>query len=214
MSKHTKKRKFWTHEQEQIVRDHYADSSPQQMNKLLNGEFDIRQIAHKAKIIGIRKSAAYKQIYGLSENGQFLPHRDPPNKGKHFRAGGRSAETRFKPGQVPANWKPVGSTRITVDGYLEIKTEEGMHKWRLLHREVWKQHHGKYPPPGTALIFKDGNKLNCRDISNLELVTRKQLMQRNTVHNLPESLKEVVRLRASIIRRINDRQGKRRNSAA
>lgn len=68
-----------------------------------------------------------------------------------------------------------------------------MNKWRLLHREVWKQHHGEYPPRGTALIFKDGNRQNC-DINNLELITRKQLMTRNSIHNYPQEIIEVTRL--------------------
>jgi hypothetical protein len=96
----------------------------------------------------------------------------------------------------------VGTQRISVDGYLEIKVAEGMHQWRLLHREIWKQNHGAYPDKGMALAFRDGNKLNC-SIENLELITRRQLMDRNTVHNLPEEIKEVIRLNGVIRRKIH-----------
>jgi len=81
-----------------------------------------------------------------------------------------------------------------------------------LHREVWKQHHGQYPPAGTAIVFVDGNKQNC-DINNLKLLTRKELMQRNSIHNLPEQLKEVLALKRAIVRKINGKQDKRHNSA-
>jgi len=202
MSKHTKPRQYWSSEQKEIVLENYADSTPQQMKSLLNGSFDARQIADKAKKMGIRKSPAYRELHGITDTGRRRIGSEPWNKGTHYRAGGRSPIYRFKPGQIPPNRRPVGSTRITKDGYVEIKIEEGMFKWRMLHREIWKRHYGEYPPRGTALLFKDGNKQNC-DISNLELLTRKQLMDRNTIHNYPEEIKELTRLRAVITRRIN-----------
>lgn len=202
MGKHTKKRQFWDPEQIIILTRNYADSTPQEMEKLLHGVFTANQISHKAKKLKIRKSDAYKEKYNLSPSGRFMPGSVSWNTGKHHPAHGRSAQTQFKRGMVPANHRPVGSIRITVDGYVEIKVAEGMHQWRLLHREAWKQHHGKYPPRGMPLIFIDGNKQNC-DISNLQLITRKQLMARNTIHNYPEPIREITRLRAVITRRIN-----------
>ncbi|WP_430231001.1 HNH endonuclease signature motif containing protein [Nitrosomonas communis] len=135
--------------------------------------------------------------------GRFIKGLIPWNKGvKGMPSVGRMHETQYKSGSKPANWRPVGSTRVNVDGYIEIKVAEGMHQWRLLHREVWKQHRGEYPPKGTALIFINGNKLDC-DINNLKLVTRRELMKRNTVHNLPENLKQVIRLKGVLRRKIN-----------
>lgn len=186
------------------MRENYADSTPQQMDELLYGVFDSRQIGHKAKKMGIRKSQAYRELHGITEKGRKRSGSEPWNKGTHFRAGGRSQAHRFKPGDVPPNHRPVGTIRINVDGYFEIKTEEGMFKWRLLHREIWKRHHGSYPPRGTALVFRDGNKQNC-NIDNLELLTRKQLMERNTIHQYPKEIKELIRLKATITRRINGR---------
>jgi hypothetical protein len=143
----------------------------------------------------------------LKENsGHFKKGATPWNKGlKGFNQGGRNQETRFKKGSCPRNHRAVGATRLTKDGYIEIKIEEGLRKWRLLHREVWRQHHGCYPPCGTALTFKDGNKLNT-DISNLELICRSDLMERNTVHNYPEEIKAVIQLRSVLTRKINDRE--------
>lgn len=127
----------------------------------------------------------------------------PWNKGmKGYLPGGRNHETRFIKGSIPKNHRPVGSIRTNVHGYLEIKIEEGIHKWRLLHREIWKQHHGSYPPKGSAIVFKDGNKENCQ-IDNMQLLTRKQLMQRNIVHNLPETIKNVIALKTRLTRLIN-----------
>lgn len=182
------------------------------MEELLNHVFNSKQIGHKAKKIGIRKSQAYREMHGCSETGRRNTGSTPWNKGTSYRAGGRSPLTRFKPGAIPKNIRPVGATRITVDGYVEIKIAEGNFQWRQLHREIWKKHHGEYPPRGTVLAFKDGNKQNCA-IDNLELLTRKQLMARNTIQNYPEEIKEVTHLRAIITRKINDHK-KRHNGAA
>lgn len=204
MPKHRNHRKYWMPEQEEIVRKHYADSTHQQMDDLLNGAFDIRQIHHKAKNMGIRKSQAYRELHGIDEKGRKRARATPWNKGTHFRAGGLSNMHRFKLGNIPPNHRLVWSTRINVDGCIEIKIEEGIRKWKLMHHQVWKQHHGSYPPRGTALIFRDGNKQNC-DIDNLELLTRKQLMERNTIHQYPEEIKQLIRLKAKLTRRINGR---------
>lgn len=212
MTKHHKPRQYWSPEQEDIVRKHYADTTPQRMEELLNNIFSSRQIGHKAKAMGIRKSQAYREMHGCHETGRKRVGSTPWNKGTTYRAGGRSSLTRFKPGAIPKNIRPVGSTRINVYGYVEIKIAEGNFQWRLLHRENWKKHHGEYPPRGTALVFKDGNKQNCA-IDNLELLTRKQLMARNSIQNYPDEIKEVIHLRATITRKINDHK-KRHNGAS
>jgi len=212
MTKHTKPRQYWTPEQQQILLDHYPDSTPQEMTALLDNVFDAKQISHKAKKIGLRKSQTYKERYGLDENGRMIIGRDTWNKGmRGLKMPGRACETQFKKGIIPHNHKPVGSTRVNVDGYIEIKIADPR-TWEPLHREVWKQHHGQYPPAGTAIVFVDGNKQNC-DINNLKLLTRKELMQRNSIHNLPEQLKEVLALKRAIVRKINGKQDKRHNSA-
>lgn len=54
------------------------------------------------------------------------------------------------------------------------------------------------------MAFKDGNKQNC-DISNLELVSRIEMMKRNTIHNLPSDLKELVQLKGRLNKQINKR---------
>lgn len=91
------------------------------------------------------------------------------NKGKHPETRGRMAETQFKPGNIPHNYKPVGSERITCDGYVEVKIADP-NKWRLKHRVVWEEHNGPVPR-GYSIIFKDGDRTNCT-IDNLIMLTR------------------------------------------
>lgn len=134
--------------------------------------------------------------------GQFKNGNIPWNKNISFDAGGRSILTRFKPGNVPPNRKPVGTMRKNTDGYWEIKIEPGKYKYRLLHRVIWQSHHKMVPPKGTAIIFVDGNKDNL-SIDNLKLVTRAELAVKNQRHNLPAELKEVIFLKRSITQKIN-----------
>lgn len=58
--------------------------------------------------------------------------------------------------------------------------------------------------PGNALTFRDGNKQNTT-LDNLQLVSRADLMRRNTRHNLPPELNELIGLRAALVRKINNR---------
>lgn len=104
-------------------------------------------------------------------DGRFQPGQVSHNKGKKMETKGRMADTQFKPGQMPWNWKPVGSERIDVDGYVQIKIEEPK-KWMHKHRFVWEQHYGPVPA-GYVVTFKDNDRTNC-DISNLMLITKKQ----------------------------------------
>jgi len=57
-------------------------------------------------------------------------------------------------------------------------------------------------PKGLFVVFKDRNKANVV-LDNLELIDRHEHMRRNTVHNLPAELKEVLHIKKSITRKIN-----------
>lgn len=91
------------------------------------------------------------------------------NKGKHFKASGRAIETQFKPGRMPPNWRPVGSERVTKDGYIEIKVSEPK-TWMLKQRLVWERANGTVGK-NEIIVFLDGNRLNC-DLENLRCVNR------------------------------------------
>ena len=99
----------------------------------------------------------------------------PPNKGKKMSAEqyAKSSRTMFKKGGIPQNYRPIGSERVNVDGYIEIKVADPS-KWKLKHRFVWEESNGKIPA-GMNLIFKDNNPLNVK-LDNLMLVTRAENM--------------------------------------
>jgi len=79
----------------------------------------------------------------------------------------------FKKGMTPMCHRPVGSERINVYGYIEIKTAEPA-EWDAKHRVVWMKHYGSIPK-GHNVRMRDGNKLNI-DIDNLCLVSNSEHM--------------------------------------
>lgn len=163
-------------------------------------------IKNRVNTLGLKKPD------GLTNAGRFLPGQTSWNKGKKgLDFGGRSHETRFKPGHRPHTWHPVGHERINGDGYHERKmTDTGVtrHDYIPLHILLWREHHGEIPA-GHAVVFHNKDKTDIR-IDNLECITRRELMARNTIHNLPEELKEVITLKGAITRRITN--GNRKNN--
>ena len=87
-----------------------------------------------------------------------------------------SPATEFKKGQMPVNFKPVGSERVDKNGYIMVKIKNPK-TWKMKHVVVWERQHGKVPT-GQTVVFADGNRQNC-DISNLLLVSRAQLVRMN-----------------------------------
>lgn len=106
--------------------------------------------------------------------GQFKKGNVPHNKDKKQveymskEAIERTKKTRFKKGNKPKNYRPVGSERITKDGYIEVKVADP-NKWETKNKIIYKQYFGDIPE-GHKIIYADGNKLN-NDINNLILVS-------------------------------------------
>jgi len=161
---------------------------------------------HKLKL---KKSPEYlkEHVYTIKPNKQtqFVKGHKAWNKGMKGLMMGGSA-TQFLKGHKPHNWKPEGSIRTNADGYQEIKVGK---KYLLLHRHLYTTHIGEVNSD-EVIRFKDGNKTNF-DLSNLEKISREEHAIRNSVHNLPDDIKEVVTLKRTITKLITE-HGKRQNS--
>ena len=137
-----------------------------------------------------------KNKLGLSsgiKGGQFKKGHIPANKGKRWneymskKGQMNSLKTTFKKGHIPQNNRPIGSERINVDGYIEIKVKEP-NVFKLKHRWLWEQKNGKIPKD-KILIFLDGNRLNL-DLDNLTLINRHENLIMNK-NNLRYQYKEL-----------------------
>lgn len=110
--------------------------------------------------------------------GCFSKGHIPHNKGKKMspEVYEKAKATMFKKGNIPPNYRPVGSERTTVDGYREIKVADP-NKWELKHRYIYEQHYGKIPKED-IVIFLDNDKTNF-DINNLKRISRKEHLYMN-----------------------------------
>ena len=90
----------------------------------------------------------------------------------------KANKTSFKKGNIPENYRPIGSTRYcSKDGYKYIKVADP-NKWELAHRVIWEEHNGKIPK-GHIVLFRDRD-INNLDIDNLTLVSRAELLKLNS----------------------------------
>lgn len=207
---------IWTAEQLSVVRARYSGEPTAHIAAELGRTPG--QVYQKAAALGLKKSEAYLtgadsgRLRGeAGASFRFPKGFTPWNKGIAFNPGGRSAEARFKPGSVPHHTKPLGTYRVTRDGTLQQKISAmkgpASKRWRGVHELVWIAANGPVPN-GRIVVFKPG--LSTVELSEIttdrvECITRAQLMDRNTVHNLPKEVAELCQLRGALNRQINKR---------
>lgn len=202
----------WNGELDDWLRDLYPNHSTAKIALLLG--LREAQVYNRAHALGLKKSATYlaspeagRLTATDTRGGQTRFQKGQPawNKGTKGIVGVQEAcrATQFKPGirqgVAVKLYQPIGTERISKDGYLERKTNDDMplqKRWRAVHLLVWEAANGPLPE-GHAVAFKDGD--------NLELLSRADLMHRNTRHNLPPEINEVIHLRAVLTRQINKR---------
>lgn len=122
------------------------------------------------------------KIKSGTHGGRFLKGQEAHNKGQKVskEVYEKMAPTMFKKGQMPHNHKPVGSERINVDGYVEVKTKEPK-TWELKQRVIYREHYKDEIGKDEVIIFLDGNRLNL-DPKNLRKIKRAELVRYNQDH--------------------------------
>lgn len=160
---------------------------PDHFNWQLERMFNISQ----SNLLKIRKRYNLHKSDEIMRQCRYSKGSIPFNKGKSYPL---KNSGQFQKGHIPKNHRPIGSIRINngrKDSYLYIKIAEP-NKWNQLHRQIWEQKIGEIPE-GNIIIFKDGNKMNY-EMSNLEMISRKQNMERNRNRKkASESMKEIWR---------------------
>lgn len=181
------------------------------------------QIYRKAAHMGLEKSEAFKAgpMAGRWTGNEGIAYRfqkgqEPPNKGLR-RPGwspGRMGETQFKKGEMSGaaqhNYVPIGTERLSKDGYLERKVTDDhpvpARRWVGVHRIVWEAANGPIPA-GFAVAFLQGKRTAVAaeiTLDRLELVSRAELMRRNSYHtNFPKEVAQLIQLKGAINRKIN-----------
>jgi hypothetical protein len=210
-------RRFWTAAELRDLRKLYPDARTSDLAPRFGRS--TTALSGMAYSLGLHKSEAYlatpeacrlRRGDNVGASFRFQRGHVPANKGLR-RPGygpGRMRETQFRKGERPHTWVPVGTEVRDDDGYLKRKigddrTKPPRFNWRYVHTMTWEARNGPVPS-GHAVAFKNGDKTDIRE-ENLEIVSREELMRRNSVHRLPPALAEVVLLRARLVRQINRR---------
>lgn len=213
-------RKVWNPLEDDRLRTLYAQYPAAIIATVLGLTED--QVWRRARRLGMRRPAAQTAEIARqhmldpghpARRTQFQSGLRPWNQGIRFVAGGRSAQTRFKPGRRPEearNYAPIGSLRIA-DGYLQrkITDDPGLYptaRWEAEHRIVWMAAHGPVPE-GHRVAFRPGLKtLVEADITldRLELITMAENARRNRGHHYPPELKDAIRQLRTLRRTIEE----------
>lgn len=208
-------KRLWSRADDEQLRREYPHTETAKLAKRLRRTPS--STSARAQKLGIAKSPDFmrrllrdcgKKLQSHGACHRFARGHVPANKGlrRPGYAPGRMKTTQFRKGEKPHTWKQIGSERV-VDGYLQRKvTDTGYppRDWRPVHVLLWERKMRRRVPKGHAIAFRNGDRTDIR-IENLELVSRRELMARNTVHNLPAPLVEVVRLRGVLKQQINRR---------
>ena len=205
-------RKMWTQEEIDILSGMYPDHFAKEIAGVLGR--GVSSVYCKARQLGlecspekIRRSGLMSCNHPNNVAARFTKGHHPSNKGKRMspEVYAKVARTMFKKGNTPHNHREVGSERVNVDGYIEIKVAEPS-KWRLKHRVVWERVNGAIPR-GHNVQFRNHNPLDCR-IENLYLISRvDQMARENSYHaKYPKDLQEVIHLKGVVNRAIHKAQ--------
>lgn len=220
-------RRPWSEIELTLLRGNYADSRTDDLAAALGRS--VTTVYQKAAALGLLKSAAYlasedacrlRRGDDCGAAHRFKPGQAAWNKGVKGVVGVQPEcrATQFKPGR-PAhearNYVPLGSLRVSKDGYLERKVTDDpsivpARRWVAVHRLAWEAEHGP-APEGHAIVFLPGRKTTDPEritADAVECVTRAELMRRNTYHRFGPEIAALVQLRGAITRQINKRASK------
>lgn len=207
----------WSRADDALIRQWYPHDRTAAIAEMLG--CSVASIYNRAHKLGLHKSAAYLaspaacRTNGRQGIGSRFPKGHVPmNKGLR-RPGwgpGRMKETQFKRGErrgvAVELYKPIGTERVSKDGYMERKVNDWMplqRRWRAVHLLLWEAANGPLPK-GHAIAFRNGDKTDIR-LDNLECIPRAELMARNTVHRLPKPLAEAIQLLGALRRQLQKR---------
>ena len=207
-------KRIWTKEEINILLRDYQDPNIFTADIAKRLDRTLPQVYNKARKIGLKAPLERNRIAGKlgTNHPNAVAHRFkkgsvPPNKGKKMspEVYEKVKKTMFKKGNSPVNHREVGSERINVDGYIEIKVAEP-NRWKLKHRIIWEQVNGEIPR-GYNVQFKNHNTQDCR-IENLYLICRAEQMrtENSLVAKYPKEMQEVIRLKGVVNRIIHKRE--------
>lgn len=211
-------RKRWSKQELAYLKKMYANTPTWVLAKTLNKTQE--SIYRQANIMNLSKSDEYlnspfsgriRPGAQLGLGSRFEKGGNPWNKGKKMPKGycdnkPNMKRTQFKKGNKPHNTASRnGVVVIRTDSKTKIQYKYiriRLRHWIPYHQYLWVQAHGPIPE-GHIVVFKDRNTMNC-ELANLEIITRKENMLRNSIQRLPDNLKKTIRAVSKLKRTIKN----------
>ncbi len=195
--------RYWTAEDENLMRQHYADIPTGILSKQL--QRSCQALRNKAYDLGVQKN-----IYDRNNGNTRFAHGNTPwNKGKKYTLKKkRRPQKNIPPNHNAHNSLPIGSVRRDGDRYARIKVSNvykatKVTNWPLLHVHMWEQQNGPVAD-GHIISFKNGNRYDIR-LENLEMITRAENLVRHSIQTYPPEIAAIQHQRSVLTRIINQK---------
>lgn len=158
----------WTDEQIAFIADAYRRMDMRSVQVAVNDRFGL--------------SLSFSQVRAAIKNRRLKSGRDgrfvkgqPKVPGSGAKAANRTSFKKGRSANQARNYLPIGSTRLSKDGYIERKVTDDpslvpARRWIGEHRLIWEAQNGPVPD-GHVVVFLDGDPTNLA-IENLRCVPR------------------------------------------
>lgn len=176
-----KQQSFWDADRDQFIRDYAPGHHEQEIMDEFERRFGVTvtlsQLQNRKVRLGVRSGTRMG----------FKKGHAPHNKGRPMaewmdaESMERVRSTQFKMGHIGGSAKarmmPIGTERVSKDGYIEVKVRDGIQdkpnsNFEPKHVLVWQEANGRKVPKGHNVVFADKDKTNL-DPGNLVLVDRR-----------------------------------------
>lgn len=203
-------RTSFTNEQTKFIQENYLVIPEKTLAAILKkSSCGLRCRMRQLGLVVPPELAAKRKADGMYRKGQISV-----NKGKKqiefmtFEGIEKSKNSRFKKGSVSKNrlldWTETVRKDTNGNQYIFIRLP-GKGPLQYKHIFVWETHFNQKIAPGMNVVFRDKNTMNCV-IENLEYISDAELMSRNTIHNYPEDLKQIIKLSNKITKKIKQNE--------
>jgi hypothetical protein len=163
----------WSDEEYAYLAEIVVGRSRREIHALVVERFDIELTIEQVNA-AISRRKLNTGLTGRFEKGQV-----PPNKGRRGWCPPGCEKGWFHKGDFSPNRVPLGTERISEDGYVEVKYRDGfgVRNWRAKHLLLWERENGSVPR-GYAIAFLNTDRTDIR-IENLICVSRGDLAVMN-----------------------------------